>query len=91
MLILNEFDPRQRQKLYCVTGTEKLEYCKDSACSVKEIFAKEISSIFKITWYTAFSLLICSYCWNKLILLFVRSIRYIFRIAKLSGGRSNEL
>ena len=85
--MLNEFDPRQRQKLYCVTGTDKLECCKDGACSVKEIFAKEISSIFKITWYTAFSLLICSYSWQK----FVRSIRYIFRIAKLSGGRSKEL
>ena len=65
-LILIEFEPRLRQKLYCATGTEKLDYCKIGACSVK-IFAKEISSIFMMTWYTVFSLLICSYCWQKFV------------------------
>ena len=73
--ILIEFEARQRQRLYCATGTEKLEYCKNGACSVKEIFAKEISSIFMMTWYTVLSLLIYSYCWQK----FVGNIRYIFQ------------
>ena len=73
--ILIEFEARQRQRLYCATETEKLEYCKNSACSVKEIFAKEISSIFVMTRYTDFSLLICSYCQQK----FVGNIRYIFQ------------
>ena len=73
--ILIESEARQRKRLYCANGTEKLEYCKNSGCSVKEIFAKEILLIFMMTRYTVFSLLIRSYCWQK----FVGNIRYIFQ------------